>query len=113
MAENYIPLIIGLIGAIIGAASSVVTIIVQSHFQSKREMKIKAISLALEDWKTRYEHIKDKEGVELQPLAVFINYHTNFIKLAEKGAITPEAIKLLSKQNDELIAALKENRDET
>lgn len=105
--DPYIPLFSGLIGALIGAMASVITIIVQSHYQNKREMTKESISLALEDWKARLEIIKLQGGKAL-PLAVFIHYHTKLLTLAEQGKITPSAIKQLSAEQEELIEAMHE-----
>ncbi len=109
--DQYIPLISGLIGALIGATASVITIIVQSHYQNKREMTKESITLALEDWKVRLEIIKAQGGKAL-PLAVFIHYHTKLIALAEKGKITLVAIKQLSAEQEELIKAIHEANEQ-
>jgi len=106
MEDQYISLISGLIGAVIGAAASVITIIVQSHYQNKREMTKEAIALALQDWKTRLEI-----GGTALPLVAFISYHTKLIALAEKGELTPEAIKLLSKEQTDIVNAIVEAKN--
>ena len=99
----YIPLVSALVGALIGAAASIATVIVQSHYQNKREMVKQASSTALEDWKIRLE----KSGHGL-PLSVFIHYHTRLIELAQSGDITPEAIRALNQEQADLIEAIKE-----
>ena len=109
--DPYIPLLSALAGALIGAAASVAAIIVQAHFQNKRELTKEAIALALQDWKTRLELVKELGGAAL-PMAAFVHYHTKLIRLAEQGNITPAAIKQLSAEQEEILQALKEVRNE-
>ena len=109
----YVPLISALLGTLVGAAASIVTVLVQAHYQSKRERTKEAIAIALKDWQTRLEIVTQKGGSAL-PLSVFIHYHTKLIELAEKGAITPAAIAELHEEQERLIAAVKEmNRGES
>lgn len=109
--DIFVPLISALIGALIGAAASIGTVVVQAHFQNKRESVTQAVALALEDWKTRLAIVTQKGGSAL-PLAVFVQYHTKLINLAEKGQITPEAIRALSDEQERLIKAIREVNDE-
>lgn len=109
--DPYIPLISALVGALIGAAASVTAIIVQAHYQNKRELTKEAIALALEDWKIRFALVKENGGTAL-PMAAFVHYHTNLIELASKSRITPAAIKKLSEEQEEIIQALKDVRKE-
>ena len=107
----YVPLISALIGALIGAGASVLTVIVQAHFQNKRELVKEAVALAIEDWKTRLAIVTQKGGSAL-PLAVFVQYHTKLIQLAEKGQITPDAIRALNVEQERLINTIREVNDE-
>jgi len=109
--EINVPLISGLIGALIGAGTSIGTVIVQAHFHNKRERTKDAVGLALEDWKTRLAIVTQKGGTGL-PLAVFVQYHTKLMELAENGQITPEAIRALNKEQEILIAAIQDMNDE-
>ena len=99
----YLPLISALAGALIGATASIITVIVQSHYQTRRELVKQAVSAAIEDWKTRLKI--DKSAL---PMSVFIHYHTKLIDLAVQGRITPDAIRLLQKEQDSLVAVIKE-----
>lgn len=103
----YVPLVSALVGALIGAAASVVTVIVQSHYQNRRELVKQAASMALEDWKTRLGIVTAKGGSAL-PLSVFVQYHTKLMELAEQGRITPDSILLLHQEQEDLVAAIQE-----
>lgn len=108
---SYIPLLSALFGALIGAATSVVTIIVQAHYQNKREMTKEAITLALADWKTRLALISENGGTALL-LAVFVQYHSKLIHLAEQGLINPRTIRQLNTDQEQLIMTLEELRND-
>jgi hypothetical protein len=45
----WLPLISGFVGALIGGAASIITMVVQSRAQSRRERLQAALALALED----------------------------------------------------------------
>jgi hypothetical protein len=109
--EPYVSLVAGLLGALIGAGASVAGIVVQARSQAKRDRIKEAIALALEDWKMRFEVIKERGGKAL-PLAVFIHYHTKLIEYAERGELTPDAIRTLSQEQDQLVAAITEINEE-
>lgn len=109
--DAYIPLFAALGGALVGAAASVVTIVVQAHYQNKRELTKEALAMAIQDWKTRLELVKENGGAML-PLAVFVSYHTKLIRLAVQGQISPEAVRQLSSEQDSLIQAFTDMRNE-
>jgi hypothetical protein len=109
--EPYLSLVSGLVGALIGAAASITGIWVQSRSQAKRDRTKEALALALEDWKMRLELIKERGGRAL-PLVVFVQYHTRLIEFAEQGALTPEALRSLSEEQNELIDALEKINEE-
>jgi hypothetical protein len=108
--EHVLPLLAGLLGALIGAAASIITVVVQARAQASRDRTKEAVALAVEDWKSRMEMMKQRGGI-MYPLAVFIHYHTKLLGLAEKGELTPAAIDKLAKEQDALIQAI-ESQDE-
>ena len=109
--DPYIPLFAALGGAPLGAAASVATIVDQAHYQNRRELTKEALAMALQDWKTRLELVKENGGAML-PLAVFVSYHTKLIRLAEQGQISPETVRQLSSEQDSLIQAFADMRNE-
>ena len=104
----YVPLISALLGALIGAAASVGTVLVQSSAQNKRERRKDAVQLALEDWKTRVAIITKKGTGAAPPLSVFVHYHARIVELAETGKLTPQAIRDLDDEQVELIRIICE-----
>lgn len=105
--ELYLPLLSGLVGAIIGAGVAIVTVIVQTRAQSRSNRIKEAISLAVEDWKFRTELSKQRGG-KILPLSIFIHYHSRMVELAENGKLTAESIKAINKEQESLISAIEE-----
>jgi hypothetical protein len=53
---DLLPLLSALGGALIGAIASISTLVIQSHHQTKREMKKLAIEFAREDFQHRVQN---------------------------------------------------------
>jgi hypothetical protein len=88
------------VGALIGSLSSIATLLIQSHYQTKREMKKLAIEVALKDFVVR---IEDKSGkLPTHPVAVLINYYDRIIDLVNKNQLTPDSMRALMRQQAEL-----------
>ena len=104
MNEAYIiPLMTGasgLVGALIGALASIITIWVQSNIHDRRERLRHAADLALEDYKIQLD-LADKSGqyVELQPIVLYLHYHLRLIELMEKGKLTPKTLREVTDDN--------------
>ncbi len=104
MTENYLPWItgaFGLIGALIGAGASVLTIYYQLKIQDRRALLRHAVELAQSDYKYRVEHAPP--GTTMPPIAVFIAYEVRLLKLMEKGRLTSASFRRLSAEHDELL----------
>jgi hypothetical protein len=88
---EYLPLLSALTGALIGALSSIATLLLQSHYQTKREMKKLAIEVAIKDFIVRVE---DKSGkLPQHPIALLINYYDRTIDLVTKNQLTSERMR--------------------
>lgn len=105
--ESYIPLLSGFIGALIGAFASIVTIIVQSRVQSKRERIRMAAQIAIEDLKMSIE-IASKSGKQtsIQPPTVYLHYHMRLMELLENDCLNTETLRLLTEENRAIIDSL-------
>ena len=109
MKEIYIPLFSGLVGALIGAMASIITIWVQARIQDRREKIRHAADLALEDYKLQID-MANKSGrqASIPPVVLFLHYHLELMNLMEKGRLTPERLKKLSEKNAEIEDAIDE-----
>jgi hypothetical protein len=111
--SDYLPWLsgaFGLIGAVIGAAASFGAILIQSKMQDRRAAIRHAAELGLADYKLRMQIALP--GTKFPPAALFIAYEMKIMKLLEKGKLTPEAYKRLSREQDELHKAVFETASE-
>src|SRR5258708_1070868 len=86
MDNIYLPLISGLVGALIGSASSILVMLIQPHHQTKRELLKHGGQIALEEYKLRVEHAN--RNMRLAPISLWIRYHLKMIKLARTAGST-------------------------
>ena len=106
--DSYIPLLSGLVGAFIGAFASVATIIVQSHYQNKRDRTKMAAQLSMEHFKlTACIAEKAVKPAVVPPPAVYLHFNMKFIELLEDDLLTPETLRLMNKENEEIEVLLE------
>ena len=105
MNDTYLPLISGLVGALIGSASSILVMLIQSHYQAKRDLVNHGLQIALHDYKNRLEH--GKAGTKVVPISLFVNYHIKVIKLASRGKLTPKSLEDLDAEINSFMETVK------
>jgi hypothetical protein len=99
--------IAALLGALIGAAASIVTIIIQQRYQNKRELLKIASELALQDYRHRCDILAEKGG-KMPPVSAFVHYHVQVLEHMANGTFTPETIQRLSEENGRILSAYTE-----
>ena len=98
----------GLIGAGIGAGTSLATVWIQAHFQAKREKAKTVLELAM---RARSEELL--EGLKLdrdyrpEPLAVHVTLQQRLLALVEKQRLTTKAVTELYDDCDKLSNAIE------
>ena len=106
-------LLIGLLGALIGAGASLATVWIQSNSQAKRDRMRLVIELALEDYKSRLDFGKSSgRPYALPSITLFLHYHLELAKLLEKGSVTSSDLQRLTRENREIDAELDRLKDE-
>jgi hypothetical protein len=91
MKPELVSALAGLFGALIGAAASVLTIVVQQHFETKRErMKLHQVEL-LSAYKTLYAFISQAESMLSSPEDI----RRDFIELMRRTYFPKVRPKLL------------------
>jgi hypothetical protein len=103
---DLVPLVSALGGALIGALSSIFTLVIQSHYQTKREMKKLAIEFAREDYRAR---VQDQTGqLGALPASVLIFYYDRLIEIASRGQLTSESVRRLLREQAELNRSIQQ-----
>ena len=110
-AKILIPLMSALIGAFIGALSSIITISIQQKSQSKRDKMKLASEMAENDRKFSHELAKERgKPYTLLPVSIFQHYHFEILTALEKGNVKASDIEKITKKNKGLINALDRNK---
>lgn len=106
MDSGILALISGLIGALIGASASVITITIQNYYQTKREMQKLAIEIAMEEYRARVRG--EFGGIKPTSGPILVAYYTKLMKLANDDKLTPESMRWLFESQEELAQAYNE-----
>jgi hypothetical protein len=101
---DYLPLVSGLIGALIGASASIAAQFIQARYQSRRDRLRLVTEMAIADHKHVFE-LAEKMGrpATMYPLTVFVHYHAGLLDLLEDNALTPDALRMLKEKNREIM----------
>ncbi len=106
--ENLLLLITGFIGALIGAAASIVTTYLQNKSQNKRERMKLVSDLALEDFKLSLEMAKHSgKPFTIMPITVYSHYHSKLLEALESGDLDEDRIVKLTEANKKVIESIK------
>lgn len=101
-------LVAGLVGALIGAGASVITVWLQTRAQSNRERLRIVMELALEDYKISLEFARASgRRTMIPPVTLFLHYHLEFAKVMEKGEISTDDIKRIVSENQKFSETIK------
>ncbi len=97
--------IAGLLGGLIGAGASLLGLVIQQHYQTKRERLKIAADLALSDHQHDIELAKLAGGGNVAPLSAYVIFHARVLEEMLKRPITPETVKTLKEERDKVLAA--------
>jgi hypothetical protein len=105
--ENYIALLSGFIGALIGSISSLAGIWIQARFQDRSTMMNLSTQLALEDYKNARDRVSSKGGY-LLPLVAYVHYHHELMNLILVNKLNQESVKLLRERNKQVVDSINQ-----
>ena len=92
--KNFMPALSGLMGALIGASASVITMLIQSKIHDKRERLRLIKELSIHDFEKAYEvGIASGRSFEIIPIVVYMHYHSKLLSFMEKDELTPDIAK--------------------
>jgi hypothetical protein len=96
MEPAYVAAIFGLIGALVGSMSSIVTMLIQSKVKDRRDRMQQVTSLAIEHYKAIQDDAQKRGKDGALPPAVFVSYYHQLPELIESGKLSPEAFSALN-----------------
>jgi hypothetical protein len=103
MDPIYVPLFSALAGAIIGSASSITAIIIQSRIGDRRERIRQATSIAFEELKIQIANAKP--GAPVYPISLYLHHHLAIINAIEENDLTPERLRKIALADEALMTA--------
>jgi len=111
MNTTIVPLISGFVGAIIGAAGAVLTVLIKEKYQSRRERCRLAVDLATRDYEFTMEMSKRLTGkVKVYPLTSYLLYHRMLLQKLEKPDLSPEELKEVFREHDRIDKIIEESQ---
>lgn len=101
--------IAGLVGALIGSTGSIATVLIQNHYQSKRDRARMALEFAVQQ--RAEDEARARPGQAIPPISIYAHYHHGLIDMVESNRLTADRIREHSDQNallfDSIIQAEK------
>jgi hypothetical protein len=96
MEPAYVAAIFGLIGALVGSMSSIITMLIQSKVKDKRDRMQQVTSLTIEHYKAIQDDAQKRAKDGPLPPAVFLSYYHQLLELIESGKLNPETFSALN-----------------
>lgn len=107
MEGIYIPLLSALAGAVIGSATSIITILIQGSRDERRQLRELAAKLALDDYKEHLAMVR-RRGGSVYPIAAYLAHHLRVLEASAGGSLTVERFRKIIEQDEELRGFLRE-----
>lgn len=98
--------IIGLLGALVGALSSIGGIWIQSYFQMRRERLTQAMTWAAEQRKEDLKNAPD--GSAIMPISVYLQYQLELTDMFERRQMNKERLLDLSHRIADMCEAMEQ-----
>ncbi len=102
--KEIMPLVIGVIGAIIGSGTTIISLILKEKFTYKRDLKKLALEMATSDFQGQVDIYKDRPNF-VTPLPVLVNYYLKLIESTERDVLDEKEFKKLAKERHKLSQA--------
>jgi hypothetical protein len=107
MDAGYVAALSGLIGALIGSASSIATIIIQSKVRDRRDRSKQVTDLSLAEFKMHLDMAVAGTGPsKVAPISTYIFNNNAVLEALENGTLTADRLKAIAQANDDLFAAV-------
>ena len=103
-----------ILGTIIGASASIVTVWIQSNAQAKRDRMRLVNETAIAEFKMTLEAARASgRPVKMFPMSVYIHFHNELAKLIERGNIKPADLEQLNKKTEEMVNTVRRFSDKS
>jgi hypothetical protein len=109
--NTYLPLLSGLIGAIVGAASSLIAAWIQAAKADRRDRMNAIIDLAWREYEYGYNTLKASgRGGVVPPISVYLLHNLKLIDLLESGKVDQEKLQNLYEEVKKITEYMQANQ---
>src|SRR5262245_40272435 len=106
MDTPYAALISGFAGALVGAASSIATMLIQAKIGDRRDRMRQAATLAMEEFKIQVA-AATASGMVVHPLSIYLYHQTLVMKALDEDDYTPARIRKIADEVFKIVQAGK------
>ncbi len=99
--KDWIPLLTGLAGALIGSGTTVLALWLTKKWSYKREVRKLALEMARSDYEGQIEVYRDRPNF-ITPLPVLVDYYLKLTDHVEKNSVDEDLFKRLAKERHDL-----------
>lgn len=107
MKPEYIALLSGFIGALIGGGFSVLTIYIQLRHEAKKERLRLASELSMKGYQSHVD-IAANRGGTVPPLAAYLIFNVELLDAINKGCIDKAALEKIYDSSEKISALIRE-----
>lgn len=109
MDAGYIAALSGLIGAVVGSASSIATMMIQARVRDRRDRAKQLTDMAMAEFKMHLDLATSGKGPRGVPPVAYFLYHNDLVlKAVEGGSYTPEKHREISVLMDQMFEVILE-----
>ena len=106
MDAGYVAALSGLVGALIGSASSIATIVIQSKVKDRRDRSKQVTDLSLAEFNTALDLAKTQGGGAILPISVYMHNNHLLLEALESGTLTTDRLEEITAANEKLAIAI-------
>lgn len=105
--EIYVPLLSALVGALVGTAGTVATVLIQARRDDRRHRREMVFKLATEQQAAHIELARASGGGQIQPVDIYLMHALSLLELLEEGNLTKESLEKQSRDLEDVSSYLK------
>ena len=95
-----------MLGTVAGAAVGVIGTILTTRVTARIELGRVAVEAAMREWEKMHS-VAQERGGQIFPLALFIHYNVELLRLVDAGKLTAESYQELMRRRDQVKQAIE------
>jgi hypothetical protein len=100
--------VFGLVGALIGAASTTIVNVAQVRFRDRRDRSKQVTDLALAEYNAHLTVVKERPGGAVLPISAYAHQTDLMLRALDAGDLSPARIAEIIRSNDAFCRAVVE-----